>query len=277
MLNGTFLIDWVFIDSVIIILLFLLLFSVRIFKNTHRWRSTYSNEALKRLACPQMLDSVKNQSFTIKRCFLTRNSSIEKENSKPVILILRSYYKRKLLTILTEGLSSYGFNVITLRIKMNKSSLKAKSDDIITDLLNTSISTIILNFLKKKLIINPEYLLLTHSKFKFSYNSLLLAENNIGILSINPKVTERNIKSFFDSNHNFHHNHHLFTIFSRKSVFSFKNKNLKRFKKAFTNSKSDTEQLNILDRAKNSFKYHETLILGIIIDILKNKLMNPNT
>ena len=63
MLNGTFLIDWVFIDSVIIILLFLLLFSVRIFKNTHRWRSTYSNEALKRLACPQMLDSVKYQSF----------------------------------------------------------------------------------------------------------------------------------------------------------------------------------------------------------------------
>jgi len=277
MLNGTFLIDWVFIDSVIIILLFLLLFSVRIFKNTHRWRSTYSNEALKRLACPQMLDSVRYQSFTIKRCYLTRNSSIEKENSKPVILILRSYYKRKLLTILTEGLSSYGFNVITLRIKMNKSSLKAKSDDIITDLLNTSISTIILNLLKKKLIINPEYLLLTHSKFKFSYNSLLLAEKNIGILSINPKVTERNIKSYYDSNHNFHNNHHLFTIFSRKSVFSFKNKNLKRFKKAFTNSKSDTEQLNILDRAKNSFKYHETLILGIIIDILKNKLMNPNT
>ena len=120
MLCNTFRIDWVFIDSVIIILLFILLFTVRIFKSTHRWRSSFSNEALEYYLSTPMFESVKKQFNFVKKLSLTRYSSLKgKINDKPLIIIFRTNYKRKLLRILTEGLSSYGFNIISVRIKMN--------------------------------------------------------------------------------------------------------------------------------------------------------------
>ena len=46
MVTNIYQIDWVLVDTTIIVLLFLLLLGVKIFKSTHRWRSNFSNEAL---------------------------------------------------------------------------------------------------------------------------------------------------------------------------------------------------------------------------------------
>ena len=118
-MTSIFQVDWIFVDTVIIILLFLLLFSVKIFKITHRWRKSFSNQALEHYCHKRAREEFKNQYFLPKKWCLTANSSLKEESSKlPLILICRTVYNRKFLRILTEGLSTYGFNVINVKIKI---------------------------------------------------------------------------------------------------------------------------------------------------------------
>lgn len=273
MLNETFRIDWVFIDIIIITLLLLLFISVRIFKITNRWRSSFSNEAIKRLSLPHVTESVKKQTFFIKKCFLTRKSlSGEDKNIKPLIFILRTNYKRRLLAILTEGLCSYGFDVITLRIKMERHLSQNDFEKFVSNEVNSSIFSIIEMYRKITQIDNQKYILLGHSRSKVPYK-IFGGEKNRGMILINPKVTERNVKSLIEFYLNSHKNFFLLTIFSRKSILLFKNKNIYRVLKEFDLPKFDKNKIIILEKSKNSFKYYETIILGMIIDIVENRLM----
>jgi len=272
MLNQTFRIDWVFIDGIIITLLIILLVSVRIFKSTHRWRSSFSNEAIERIPLPHP-GSIEKQTFFIKKCFLTRKSFKREEiNTKSLIFILRTNYKRKLLTILTEGLSSYGFDVITLRIKMQPHISVNNFNKFISNEVNSSIFSIIENYRKITQNDNQKYILLSHSKSKIPYK-VFGGEKNTGIILINPKVTERNVRSLYELYLNSPKKFYLFTFFSKKSILIFKNKNLNRMLKEFQSTKFDNNKIAILEKSKNSFKYYETIILGMIIDIVENKLM----
>ncbi len=273
MLNQTFRIDWVFIDSIIIALLLILLVSVRIFKITHRWRSSFSNEAIKRLPLPYAVDSVKKQTFIIKKCFLTRKSfNGEDKNVKPLIFILRTNYKRKLLTILTEGLCSYGYDVITLRIKMEQELSQNNFTKFVSNEVNSTIFSIIEIYRKITQIDNQKYILLSHSKSKVPY-TIFSGEKNKGMILINPKITERNVRNLYELFLNSPKKFFLFTIFSKNSLLIFKNKNINRLQKEFQSTKFDNNKIFILDKSKNSFKYYETIILGMIIDIVENNLM----
>lgn len=273
MLNETFRIDWVFIDSVVITLLLILLISVRIFKSTHRWRSSFSNEAIERLLLPYVIESVKKQTFFIKKCFLTRKSfSGDNKNMKPLIFILRTNYKRKLLTILTEGLCSYGFDVITLRIKMERHLSQNNFEKFVSNEVNSLIFSIIEIYRKITQTDNQQYILLSHSRSKVPYK-IFGDEKNMGMILINPKVTERKAKSLYEFFINSHKKFYLFIIFSRKSILLFKNKNINQMLKELHSTKFDKKKIIILDKSKNSFKYYETIILGMIIDIVENKLM----
>ncbi|MCK4780356.1 MAG: hypothetical protein KAT57_09230, partial [Candidatus Lokiarchaeota archaeon] len=117
MLNDIFQVDWIFIDTIIILLLILLLVSVKIFKSTHRWRSSFSNAFLDRFHFAETQKFVGNKFVTIKKIQLIRDSSLKKQNDQnPVILILRTNHRRKLLRILSEGLGTNGFNIISSKI-----------------------------------------------------------------------------------------------------------------------------------------------------------------
>ena len=275
MLNAIFRIDWVFIDVIIITLLFLLLVIVRIFKSTHRWRSSFSNISLESLYYPQELEDIKSKFFLIKKLRLTKNSSLEDNNStRPVIFIIRTNYKQKLLRILTEGLSSYGFSVINLRIKIiNSFKLNILEKSIMNE-LNSLISSLLDTFNKKELLNNSNYLLLNHSGLKFPLEAVISDKNNAGMVLLNPRITLENIKNYYNEINNSHQNPQLFAIFSKNSFFISNKKNRQSILNDYSSTKKRSINIISLDNAKNSFKYYETVILGIIIDIIDNKILD---
>ena len=66
-MTNIFQINWINVDTVIIILLLLLLSSVKIFKITHRWRSSFSNQAVEQKCFSQPHEKATNLFFIIKQ------------------------------------------------------------------------------------------------------------------------------------------------------------------------------------------------------------------
>ena len=160
-MTSIFQVDWIFVDTVIIILLFLLLFSVKIFKITHRWRKSFSNQALEHNCHKKVRKEFKNQYIFPKKWCLTTNSSLKEESGKlPLILVCRTAYNRKFLRILTEGLSTYGFNVINLRLKIGLDKNNTLFDKTLIANIRHLISNVIDFFKEKDSEFNFNYILL---------------------------------------------------------------------------------------------------------------------
>ena len=189
MLNDIFQIDWIFVDIIIIILLILLLVSVKIFKSTHRWRTSFSNINLDTFFVSDVQKLVGNKFFLTKKVTLIRDSSLQEIcNENPLILILRTHYKRKFLRILTEGLGNYGFNIISAKLKIKHYQNSIKFENIVIRELKSFISTIINWYKEKGLISYQNYILLSHSGSSFSYKAILNDIKNEGMILINPKI-----------------------------------------------------------------------------------------
>ncbi len=273
MLNDIFHIDWIFVDTIIIILLFLLLFSVKIFKITHRWRYSFSNQALDHYHFPKAHERVKNQLVLTKKLTFTRNPNLNVSNY-PLILVIRMKNKRKFQRILTEGLCSYGFKVINIKVKIKHSSKKVVTEKELINDWNSLISTVREYFNQAELVIKPNYIVLNHLKSCLSYKAILSDTNNNGIILVNPNLNKQNLKNYFDIIKEFSTNPQTYTIFSRKSIFLFKNRNLKKYLKEFYPQYTNILKFSTIYKAKNSFKFYETIVLSIIIDIIENKLLN---
>ncbi|MFX1568715.1 MAG: hypothetical protein ACFFCV_10150 [Promethearchaeota archaeon] len=275
MIYVIFYIDWIFIDTIIIILLFLLLLSVKLFKRTHRWRNSFSNQSLEQVNLPKAHNILKNQFVFIKKWSCTRNSSLDGSNY-PLLLIIRTKGKRKLMRILTEGLCSYGFNVLNLKIQIKNISQKAVSEkNIITD-WNSIIYTTIDFCKKSKVIIEPSYILISLSKFLFSFNQILSNNNNLGMILINPKINKQNLKNYANAIKEFSSKPQIYNIFSKYSVFLLKNYNFVRFLNKFDPQVTNILKISTINKAKKSFKNYETIVLSILIDIIENISFNSN-
>ncbi len=273
MLNDIFHIDWIFIDTIIIVLLFLLLFSVKIFKITHRWRYSFSNQALDHYYFPKAHERVKNQLVLTKKWTFTRNSNVNVSNY-PLILVIRMNNKRKFQRILTEGLSSYGFKVINIKVKIKHSSKKVVTEKELINEWNSLISIVREYFNQAELVIKTNYIVLNYSKSYLSYKAILSDINNNGIILVNPNLNKQNLKNYFDIIKEFSTNPQIYTIFSRKSMFLLKNRNLKIYLKEFYPQYTNILKFSTIYKAKHSFKFYETIVLSIIIDIIENKLLN---
>ena len=274
MLNDIFQIDWIFVDIIIIILLILLLVSVKIFKSTHRWRSSFSNITLDTFFVSDVPKLVGNKFILTKKVTLIRDSSLQEIcNENPLILILRTHHKRKFLRILTEGLGNYGFNIISVKLKIKHYQNSIKFENIVIHELKSIISTFINWYKEKGLILNQNYILLSHSGSSFPYKAILNDIKNEGMILINPKINLKNLKYFIKVNDNKLTNDHLYTIFSKNSTFVLPNKNLKFLQANISSQKLTGLKILTLGKAKKSFKYYETIVLGMIIDIIKNKLL----
>ncbi|MFW9818693.1 MAG: hypothetical protein ACFFE5_03705, partial [Candidatus Thorarchaeota archaeon] len=261
-------IDWITIDIIIIILLLLLLIGVRIFKIIHRWRYSFSNEALEYTKFSSLREKRKDQIILLKKWYLTRNSTI-KHNTFPLILILRTKSNSKLLKIITEGLSSYGFDVINIKFKFkHKSENETFENSFINEYLSL-ISDLFETFKMRETLIKSNYIIINYSKKLIHYNQIVKNSENKGIITINPLITNK----FLTETHKFFKNNStsskVYTIFSRKSIFYFKNKNLKRYLKNNPPRTKFHPNCLTIENASNSFKYYETILLGIIIDIIQ--------
>jgi len=204
--------------------------------------------------------------------YLIRNRNYIRENkSKPILIVLRTNQRKKLLNILAEGLSSYGINVISIKLKIKPCPNCDILDKTVEDELKYTISTILNYFDQNDLIANSNYFALNYSKSNISYNSIVSDSKNLGIILINPilsEINKRNFKKILDltglkTSFNI--------IFSKKTNYLFANKNLALFFRDLYNEKTDIFNLWIRKKAKKSFKYYETILLSIIIDIIESK------
>ena len=94
-IHWIFTLDWILIDTVIIILLFIVLISVRIFKESYRWRFSLSNESLERRIYKKSEIRLKNLNLIVKSWSLIYNPEILRENNlKPTIIIIREKIRK---------------------------------------------------------------------------------------------------------------------------------------------------------------------------------------
>lgn len=266
-MTGIFQIDWIFVDSIIIILLLLLLISVRIFKTTHRWRNSFSNKALEEIDILKIHEKIQNNYFITEKCKLTKNiSTSEGSKNLPLILIVNAYYKRKLFRILTEGLVTYGFNVINLNVKkksnFNDISTKRKMGDVWKSYISMLIDYIKTN----EQVINTNYILINQSRPPVLNEAMFLESDNKCTILINPKLLMS-----ISQNHN-EKIKELFMIFSGKSRLFLQNKRLYKWLNICSNKENSKFNCLPIYKSRYSFKYYETILLGMIIDIITNEL-----
>ncbi|MFW9864880.1 MAG: hypothetical protein ACFFEN_02175 [Candidatus Thorarchaeota archaeon] len=274
MVSNLLQVDWVFVDTIIIILLFILLIGIKIFKSTHRWRLKFSNKAIVHYSFTELHEINKNQYIKVKEVSITMNSSLKtKHNKRPTIIILRSNVKKRLINLLTEGLSSYGLNVIHVYLKfkvktdsnLNKELIKSETKSLIPSIINF--------FKKKQYNLSPDYITLNYSN---SLTQLITVNSNIlnsKLILINSKVKKKDrgiIKEILSNPKNFYQ---LYHIYSEKQFFVFKNTNLKSFLNEHNSLYKNKLNVLILKKSNSNFKYYETILFGAIIDMIESKTM----
>ncbi|HEY0090009.1 MAG TPA: hypothetical protein VGB37_14270, partial [Candidatus Lokiarchaeia archaeon] len=63
----------------------------------------------------------------------------------------------------------------------------------------------------------------------------------------------------------------IYFLFSEKRNFFLKNQYLKNYLNGNSREPTKLLYLKTIEKAKASFKYYETILLGILIDIIKKK------
>jgi len=274
MSTDIFRLDWIFLDTIIIILLIILLIIVKLYKSTARWRGSFSNEAITYTTFKSSDIKLNTSNISLKRWKVIRNVVLEKENiSKPLVVIIRTNHKKKLLHILTEGLASYGFSVLNIYLKIKPCPNCDPLDKSVTNETRYVISAI-LNYVKEReLILNSNNIVINHSKSILSYGPLLTDADNRGIIIINPKLNEINLRNIAEIINLTNLKSSAYFIFSKKSFLFIKNKNLENFLKNYSEIDKKKLVFNIIDNARMSFKYYETMLLSQIIELIENIMM----
>ncbi|MBY9010477.1 MAG: hypothetical protein KGD74_11485 [Candidatus Lokiarchaeota archaeon] len=258
-----FQVDWITIDIIIIVLLIVLLISVKILKEIYRWRFFFSNTSTIRRV--DNLRDISNQlsSISIKKCTLTNSSVFQQEDfTKPTIIIIRRNRKLMLLKALTEAFCTFGCNVISVRFKMlttNRTKLMKSETE---KEVNQTISAIIMFYNQKTHLVSQDYDVIDFSKIFLPLNILLKDYHSKKIILINPRLKLYNLEKYLTFISESSNNSNIITIFSGKLNPFFKNKNLK--KKLLSNETFKNNKHAIIQNAKSTFKYYETLLLAII-------------
>ena len=112
------------------------------------------------------------------------------------------------------------------------------------------------------------YLLFFNSKSKVLASKMSFQDENHLLLFINPKIQKTYIKTIFRFLLDENVNQKCLIIFSKKKLFIFNNKNFIKFLKLIPDYKERNLNIKVLEKSRNSFKYYETILLGIIIDFL---------
>jgi hypothetical protein len=269
-----FQVDWILVDTIIIILLVLLLISVKIFKEAYRWRFSLSNEFLTRTTAKALSFNLDRPSIFIKKWSLTKSKVIQEEiSSKPTIFIIRTHRKQMLMKIITEGLSTYGFNVVNIWFKIKADKGKNQS---IRDIKRESQQIIpsFLSIINQDLhLLNKRYVVVNIEKSFFPYNIITKNFNSAKLISINPRLNLANLKILQTLQTVSNPQFQLFIIFSERLNPFFKNRNSnKKILSVKTLKNSNNFNYHTIQKAKSTFKYYETVLLSIIIKNIDNKI-----
>lgn len=264
-----FRVNWILVDTIIIILLLILLVAVKIFRYLNRWRTRISDERLSRINFKGSSIKAENVSITLKKLeFTTKISEKDKPKSKPTIIIFNSKSKKRLLSALAEGLSSYGLDVINLKCKILK---KPKNESIKIEIQKEIMKLIdsLLDFFKQNGIhLNTSYYLLNTIHTNLAYKGLMNDIKNKKLILVNPKLNKFNKIQIHEIVRSSSLESRLCLIFSGKVNRLLKKLTLNKFLSELP-SHTSNNALFVFKKTSNSFKYYETILLGTLIQILE--------
>ncbi|NVM43486.1 MAG: hypothetical protein HWN79_01095 [Candidatus Lokiarchaeota archaeon] len=264
-----FQVDWITVDIIIIILLLLLLIGVKVFKEAYRWRFFFSNASTIQRVDKHPYFNAQISPIFIKKCTLTKSSVFQQDDlTKPTIVMIRKHRKFMLLKALTEAFCSFGYAVINIQLKTipnnetNRITSKAEED------FHQTIPNIIKFYNHDIKTVNQEYNIIEFSKNFFPYNLLLKDSACKNLILINPRLKSNDLEAIktliMDSNKY----PQLITIYSEKLNPILKNKKAK--KNLLNNETFKNTKHTIIQKAKSTFKYYETILLSIIIGYIEN-------
>lgn len=259
-----FQVDWITVDIIIIILLILLLIGVKALKELYRWRFFFSNPSTIRRVDNLPEINTQFSSISIKRCTLIKSSVPQQEDlTKPTIILIRRYRKLMLLKALTDAFCTFGYNVISLRFKMiTKNVIEQMISDIEKE-LHQIFPAIIMFYNQDVNLLSQKYNVIDFTKRILPLNLLLKDPHCRNIILINPSLKPCNMEVFLTLLNDSNKFSQLITIFSEKLNPFFKNK---KFKKILLNDETfKNTKHTIIQKARSTFKYYETVLLSIII------------
>ena len=264
-----FQVDWITVDIIIIILLILLLIGVKVLKEVYRWRLFFSNTSTIRRIDKVLDINHRFSSLSLKKCSLTKSSLFQQEDvTKPTIIIIRRNRKLMLLKALTEAFCTLGYNVVNVRVKI----LTEHGTELITSDIEKELQqplSAILMFYNQDALVNQNYSVIDFSKEIMPLNVALKDYHCKNIILINPRLNSYNLEVFLTFLSDSNTFSRIITIFSEKLNPFFNNKNVKKIlliNETFKNSKH-----TIIQKAKSTFKYYETLLLSVIIRYIEKQ------
>ncbi|MBA7504950.1 hypothetical protein ES706_03612 [subsurface metagenome] len=272
-----FQIDWIFWDTIIIFLLIIFLISVKIFKNTHRWRNFLSNPLIMEnktknfeIQCGEK--EIFRISFTL---FESKINDVAENNNNKTSNLLIIFKKRRYNTYpYAEALASIDLKVVFIDFKKVR-KVEGKK------LVKIKISGGLIDKISKAIYIHfidigdgPEY-----QKIVFLFPNLTIQFLKISTLT-------NFFDKFFLILSNFSENYEILKNFLNQDIIDIKKLYfiipLKRLLKL------DEDQLNSINRLKDNYKIHEknilileksfkslknyeTIIIGFILNNIFNK------
>ncbi len=267
-----FRVDWILVDSIIIILLILLLIGVRIFKAVNRWRYSLSNERLSRIVFKGSAIKTQNKNIIIEKFELTKHlNENDSANSKPTIILFKSRNRGKLSSALAEGLSSYGMDVINLVCKSLKKPKNNNSRVEIQKDIMKLINSLYEFFNQNRIKISNKYYLVNFIQANLIYKPFINDINNKKLILINPKLNRFNKTQILEILNSSNLRSRICLVYSGKINRFLRKLSLKKFILKITSNNTSDWRLFMFKKASNSFKYYETILLGTIINIIENK------
>jgi hypothetical protein len=262
-----FRINWILVDSIIIMILIIILCSVKIYKVKHRWRSCKTNFSIDEIKLDPNFLQFRDKRISIKKWHILHNPKLhETKTSLPTIFLFSSKSLRYLPYAVIEGLCSYGFTVNYILIKRRRSFYTKRNPNF--SHTHNNIVSLAYDYIKT----DDNYDSLQYWVIDFnsdiSYKEIQNDKfNQIGLILINPSKNQNNsrfLSDWFNSNGIVH------LIFSMKSYLWFKNRKITRFMKFFHQLHSKNINFDVLEHTNIYFKNYETILLAKLMTIVKD-------
>ncbi len=272
-----FQIDWFFWGTVIIFLLIIFLISVKIFKNTHRWRNFLSNPLIMEnktknfeIQCGEQ--EIFRISFTLFESII--NDVAENNNNKTSNLLI-IFKKRRYNTYpYAEALASIDLKVVFIDFKKVR-KVEGKK------LVKIKISGELIDKISKAIYIHfidigdgPEYqkivFLFPNRTIQFlKISTLTNFFDKFFLILSNFSENYEILKNFL--NQDIINKKKLYFIIPLKRLLKLDEDQLNRINRLKDNYKIPEKNILILEKSFKSLKNYETIIIGFILNNIFNK------
>ncbi len=272
-----FKIDWVFWDTIIIFLLIIFLISVKIFKNTHRWRNFLSNPLIMEnktknfeIQCGEQ--EIFRISFTLFESKI--NDVAENNNNKTSNLLIIFKKRRYNIYPYAEALASIDLKVVVIDFKKVR-KVEGKK------LVKIKISEGLIDKISKAIYIHfidigdgPEYqkIVFLFPNFTIQFLKISTLTNffdKFFLILSNFSENYEILKNFL--NQDIIDKKKLYFIIPLKRLLKLDEDQLNRINRLKDNYKIHEKNILILEKSFKSLKNYETIIIGFILNNIFNK------